>query len=78
MEVRHGTLRLALGVPRLSHPVLDADEVFLTGTSAEVVPVLELDGKRYPVGPVTRELQATYQELVHGKFEAHRSWLTVA
>jgi len=45
--------------------LLEADEVFLTGTSAEVAPVARLDGRRYPIGRVTRELQAAYERAVH-------------
>lgn len=44
----------------------EADEVFLTGTSAEVTPVLELDGRRVSggePGPVTRELSVAYRRL---------------
>jgi branched-chain amino acid aminotransferase len=44
----------------------EADEVFLTGTSAEVTPVLELDGRRVSggeAGPVTRELSVAYGRL---------------
>jgi branched-subunit amino acid aminotransferase/4-amino-4-deoxychorismate lyase len=47
--------------------MLAADEVFLTSTSIEVVPVVRVGkrkvGKGLP-GPVTRELQAAYRELV--------------
>ena len=56
-----------------------ADEIFLTGTAAEVTPIREVDarvigsGKR---GPVTESLQAAYFELVAGKNEAHADWLT--
>jgi branched-chain amino acid aminotransferase len=32
-----------------------ADELFLTGSGAEVVPISEIDGRKIPVGPVTRE-----------------------
>ena len=47
-----------------------ADEIFLTGTSAEVAPVTQLDTERtLPIGPVTRELQALYQRVVHGRVE---------
>ena len=56
-----------------------ADEIFLTGTAAEVTPIREVDarvigsGKR---GPVTETLQAAYFELVAGKNDAHAGWLT--
>ena len=56
-----------------------ADEIFLTGTAAEVTPIREVDsrpigsGKR---GPVTETLQAAYFELVAGGNDAHADWLS--
>ena len=46
-----------------------ADEVFLTGTSAEVTPVLELDGRGLGdgAGPVTGKLRAAYAELTRSE-----------
>jgi branched-chain amino acid aminotransferase len=41
-----------------------ASEVFLTGTAVEVQPVAAVDGREYPVGPITRQLQADYAALV--------------
>lgn len=41
-----------------------ADEVFLTGTAAEVTPVGEIDQYNYQVGPITRSLMADYDALV--------------
>ena len=41
-----------------------ADEIFLTGTAAEVTPVGEIDGHAYRVGPVTRALMGDYEDLV--------------
>ena len=54
----------------------EADEIFLTGTSAEITPVGALDGRTYAVGPLTREIQARYGDLVRGRREAGRGWLT--
>ncbi|MCB1887329.1 MAG: branched-chain amino acid transaminase [Rhodocyclaceae bacterium] len=56
-----------------------ADEVFFTGTAAEVTPVVEID--RRPVrdgrpGPVTRALQQSYFACVEGRDPAHAAWLT--
>jgi len=56
--------------------LLEADEVFLTGTSAEVAPVTRIDGVTFAIGPVTRRLQAMYQDLVHGRLAGHDHWLT--
>ena len=55
-----------------------ADEVFLSGTAAEVVPVRELDdhaiGSGRP-GPVTQALQAAFQDALYGRSERHLDWL---
>lgn len=43
----------------------EADEIFLTGTSAEVAPVVEYEGRRLGdgAGPVTRQLADAYAAL---------------
>lgn len=56
-----------------------ADEVFLTGTAAEITPVREIDDRRIGAGkpgPVTLKLQAAYFDLVHGKLPQYQSWLS--
>ncbi len=57
-----------------------ADEIFMTGTAAEVTPVREVDdraiGSGEP-GPVTKELQALYFDTVKGKSKSHPEWLTI-
>lgn len=55
-----------------------ADEVFMTGTAAEVVPVCEIDDR--PVGdgvpgPITNQLQKLYDDTVHGRNPLHMDWL---
>lgn len=56
-----------------------ADEAFLCGTAAELVPIIELDRRRVgsgAPGPCTRRLQASFQAAVHGESPRHRRWLT--
>ena len=56
-----------------------ADEVFFTGTAAEVTPVRELDGRQIGNGgrgPVTEMLQARYLDCVQGRDTTHDDWLT--
>jgi branched-chain amino acid aminotransferase len=56
-----------------------ADEVFLTGTAAEVTPVREIDHRRVgkgEAGPVTRQLQETFFAIVKGGDGRHDDWLT--
>ena len=56
--------------------LLEADEVFLTGTSAEVMPVAALDRRDYGATPVADELRARYLRVVRGGSPAHARWLT--
>jgi branched-chain amino acid aminotransferase len=57
-----------------------ADEVFLTGTAAELVPVREIDdqaiGSGKP-GEITRVLQNAFDDALHGRSERYREWLDV-
>lgn len=55
-----------------------ADEIFLTGTAAEITPVRELDNRKIGTGkpgPITQKVQAMYFDLVRGKNERHADWL---
>jgi len=58
-----------------------ADEVFLTGTAAELVPVREVDdhaiGKSGGRGPITTELQAIYDNALHGRDPRYLEWLDI-
>ena len=53
-----------------------ADEVFLTGTAAELVPVREIDD--HPLGEpgeVTRVIQAKFEDALHGRAVEYLEWL---
>jgi branched-chain amino acid aminotransferase len=55
-----------------------ADEVFLSGTAAEIVPVRELDDHQIGAGrpgEITRVLQAAFDDAIHGRSERYREWL---
>jgi branched-chain amino acid aminotransferase len=56
-----------------------ADEVFLTGTAAELVPVREIDDHAIGDGdwPITREVQATFEDALHGRSARYSDWLDV-
>jgi branched-chain amino acid aminotransferase len=77
-------LAAALGIPIVESPIpremlYIADEVFFTGTAAEVTPVRSVDkinvgaGKR---GPVTEKLQREFFQIVEGRATDHFGWLT--
>lgn len=55
-----------------------ADEVFMSGTAAELVPVREIDdhviGDGRP-GEVTRAVQRVFDDALHGREERYREWL---
>lgn len=54
-----------------------ADELFVCGTAADVVPVRDMDGRALAAaGPVTRKLQEAYQGAVSGADERYAHWLT--
>jgi len=68
-----------------------ADEAFLTGTAAEILPLRELDGRRIgvragapavdapiPDDSVTARLQRLYRQAVRGELAAFKHWLTPA
>lgn len=61
------------GIPYVEQPftkdeLLESDEVFITSTTKEIVPVIEIDrrdvGQGKP-GPITRQLQNLFEELIH-------------
>jgi branched-chain amino acid aminotransferase len=56
-----------------------ADEVFTTGTSANISPILEIDARKIAdgtIGPVTKKLQKIHDAMRHGDFLPRTSWLT--
>ena len=56
-----------------------ADEIFMTGTAAEVTPIIEVDNRKIgegKVGKITKELQKVFFNAVRGNIEKYRSMLT--
>ena len=55
-----------------------ADELFLTGTAAELTPVREIDDIELgPPGEITRQIQRVFDDALHGRAERYREWLDV-
>ncbi|MFZ3088912.1 MAG: branched-chain amino acid transaminase [Methylotenera sp.] len=74
-----------LGIPVIEKritrdEVYSADEAFFTGTAAEVTPIRELDRRSIgtgTAGPITKELQKLYFDVVTGQSAEHTDWLTL-
>ncbi|MGD0198134.1 MAG: branched-chain amino acid transaminase [Solirubrobacteraceae bacterium] len=84
---RRSVLQIArdLGYPTLERDLAraelyHADEVFLTGTAAELVPVREIDdqaiGDGQP-GEITKVLQRAFDDALHGRTDRYLEWLDV-
>lgn len=57
-----------------------ADEVFASGTSANIAPIIEVDARKVATGrpgEITTKLQKLHKELRHGNYTNHRNWLDV-
>jgi branched-chain amino acid aminotransferase len=66
--------------PMTRDDVYLADEAFFTGTAAEVTPIRELDGRVIGAGmrgPVTERIQGVFFDVVNGRAEKYRHWLTL-
>jgi branched-chain amino acid aminotransferase len=56
-----------------------ADEVFFTGTAAEITPVREIDDRAIgggSRGPIAKRLQDRFFQVVRGPEASHPEWLT--
>ncbi|MGI0406795.1 branched-chain amino acid transaminase [Helicobacter himalayensis] len=78
------TLAKDLGIPFIERKITRdeiyiADEAFFTGTAAEITPIRELDSRQIGLGtrgPITKRLQEAFFEVVQGKNEKYKEWLT--
>ncbi len=53
-----------------------AEEAFLTGTAAEVVPIRSVDDREIgEPGPITRSIQETYFATIRGEVDRYKNWL---
>jgi branched-chain amino acid aminotransferase len=55
-----------------------ADELFLSGTAAELTPVREIDDIELgPPGEITRAIQKAFEDSLHGRSDRYAHWLDV-
>jgi len=73
-------MRLKVNVRKVSKKELKlADEIFLSGTAAEITPIITIDKKKIgsgKVGNITKLFMATYSDIVMNKNENYSNWLT--
>ncbi len=77
-------LREDLGIEVVERPIARselyiADEIFMTGTAAEVTPIVEVDNRPIgngKVGEITKKLQSIFFKAVRGKLDKYRYLLT--
>ncbi len=74
--VRHAGIHVDIR-PVYWDEVTDADELFLSSTNHQVLPVAGLDGRTLDApGPITAQLAAAMVEMLAGRHELSRRWLT--
>ncbi|MFB5638355.1 MAG: branched-chain amino acid transaminase [Nitrosarchaeum sp.] len=57
-----------------------SDEIFLTGTAAEITPIIEMDGKKIADGKpgnITKKMMLKYTDIVMNKNQNYAHWLTM-
>jgi len=73
-------MNLKIKVQKVSKKELKlADEIFLSGTAAEITPIIKIDKKKIgneEVGNITKLFMATYSDIVMNKNENYSHWLT--
>ncbi|HEY7571847.1 MAG TPA: branched-chain amino acid transaminase [Nitrososphaeraceae archaeon] len=74
---KHGYEVMERPIPRTE--LYFADELFLTGTAAEITAIVSVD--RHSIcsgreGPITKQIRETYSKIVTGQIEEYSRWLT--
>jgi len=73
-------MKLKVHVRKVSKKELKtADEIFLSGTAAEITPIIKIDKKKIgsgKVGDITKLFMDTYSDIVMNKNENYANWLT--
>jgi len=74
-------MKLKIKIKKVSKEELRlADEIFLSGTAAEITPVIKIDKRKIgdgKVGNITKLLMDTYSNIVMNKNKNYSNWLTV-
>jgi len=74
-------MKLKIKIKKVSKEELRlADEIFLSGTAAEITPVIKIDKRKIgdgKVGNITKLLMDTYSNIVMNKNKNYSNWLTM-
>ena len=60
--------------------LISSDEIFLTGTAAEITPIISMNGKKIgngKPGNITKKMMDEYKDIVMNKNDDYSHWLTV-
>ncbi|NCW59287.1 MAG: branched chain amino acid aminotransferase, partial [Proteobacteria bacterium] len=60
--------------------LIESDEVFFSGTAVEITPISKIDDVTIgsgSIGPITEKLQNLYSDIVTGKNDNYKSWLSL-
>jgi branched-chain amino acid aminotransferase len=60
--------------------LLASDEAFFTGTAVEITPISNIDDNKIGLGsrgPVTEKLQDTYSDIIYGRNNLYKDWLSL-
>ena len=60
--------------------LIASDEVFFSGTAVEITPISKIDETIIgsgSIGPVTEKLQTSYADIVSGRNDQYRHWLSI-
>ena len=56
-----------------------SEEIFLTGTAAEIIPIIKMDSKRIgngKPGDITKKMMLEYTEIIMNRNDDYSHWLT--
>ena len=60
--------------------LVSSDEVFFSGTAVEITPISKIDQIAIgagSIGPITKKLQTTYVDIVSGRNDKYKDWLSI-
>jgi len=55
--------------------LVEADELFFTGTAAEITFISKLDKKEFEKGKISKQIKNKFLDIVHGRDEKYKEWL---